>query len=174
MTLPTSRAAYEDYYAILDRALADPAGIRIKVDSWETASYHRVRLHTARAIARTESREIYAPGDPQYNVSPHDRLSVLIRGSNERDIWYLLIVPRTFGMMGEIESLSGTEYDLLWKNNEVPDYQPQLISPSGSRLLLAKSDSSSDAPSELSSSTNSTSPEKNTPTPPAMTPSRRL
>lgn len=175
MSLPTSRAAYEDYYAIWERALADPAGIRLRLPDYESAIFHRIRLHYSRTLQKHESRDLYEPGDPQYNVSPYDRYQCLIRPTPDREAFHLLIVPRTFGIIGEIESLSGTEYEPKWQHpKEVQEYRPQLTSPIGGRLLLTKSDSISDAPIAPDSSSPSMNVDENINELPVTSPLRRL
>lgn len=175
MSLPTSRAAYEQYYEIWDRALADPAGIRLRVPDYDTAIFHRTRLHFSRTIQKNESRDLYEPGDPNYNISPYDRYQCLIRPTPDREAFHLLIVPRTFGIIGEIESLAGTEYEPKWQHpSEVQSYRPQLISPTGVRLLLTKLDSTSDAPIAPDSSSPSTTPGESISEAPETNPLRRL
>lgn len=159
MTLPTSREAYADYYALWDRALVDPHGIRIRVRDYDTAIFHRHRLHKARSISKAESRQLYEPGDPKFDVSPYDRLMVTIRRNPETDYFYLILTPRTLGLIGEIESLAGTEFEAPWQSSEAPEPTPKFLQNTGMKLLEKKSDSSSDAPTDPSSSTPSTKPE---------------
>lgn len=175
MTLPTSRLAYTEYYEIWERALADPAGIRLRLADYDSCIFHRTRLHYSRTLQKAESRDLYEPGDPQYNVSPYDRYQCLIRPSPDGEAFNLLIVPRTFGLIGEIESLAGTEYEPKWQHpSEEHGYRPQLISPTGSKLLLTKSASSSEPEIVAPSSSPSMTPDENTSDPPAMNPLRRL
>lgn len=173
MTLPLSRAAYADYYRIWDAAIADVSGIRLRVESYDSAIYHRMWLHKARAIHKEESRELYELGDPRYNVSPYDHYMVTIRPApGEADDFYLIISPRTLGILGQIESLTGTEYEPQWQSSPLVEHEspPLLSSPSGTKLLPARSASVSDASIDPNSSDASTSPER----PPAIPGSRRL
>ena len=168
MSLPTSREAYFHYYELWDRALADPTGIRIRVESYEAAFYHRTRMHMARSIHKRESREIYEPGDPRWNVSAYDRYQCMIRPAPPKDSdspreYYILVCPRVIGIL-EVESISQTEYNPAWLTNSPTlavehEPRPQLTSPSGMKLLPTKSASTSDAPTDKSSSNNSTTPE---------------
>ena len=175
MTLPTSRAAYAEYYEIWDRAIADPAGIRLRLADYDSCVFHRTRLHYSRTLQRHESRELYEPGDPQHNISPYDRYQCLIRPTPDRTAFHLLIVPRTFGIIGEIESLAGTEYEPKWQHpSEEPNYRPQLTSPTGAKLLLTKLVSESDAPIAETSSSPSMTPDENTSELPETNPLRRL
>lgn len=152
MSLPISRKAYFDYYILWDRAIGDPSGIRVRVESYDAAVYHRTRLHMARSIHRTESRDLYDLSDPRHNVSPYDRYMITIRRIPDTD-WefYLLITPRTLGVLA-VESLTGTEYEPKWQTPVLEhEPRPQLSSPSGIKLLPQRSGSGLDAPSEESS-----------------------
>ena len=172
MTLPLSRAAYADYYRIWDAAIADGSGIRLRVESYDSAIHHRMWLHKARAIHKEESRELYEPGDPRYGVSPYDHYMVTIRPAPGEADFYLIISPRTLGILGQIESLTGTEYEPQWQSSPLVEHEspPLLSSPSGTKLLPARSASESDASTDPSSSKPSTTPEK----PLAIPGSRRL
>jgi hypothetical protein len=174
MSLPTSREAYFHYYELWDRAMSDPTGIRIRVESFESAFYHRVRLHKARAIHKAESREIHEPGDPRWNVSPYDRYQCQIRRDSRSSDFFILISPRTIGIL-DVESISNTEYNPTWMITSPTlavehEHQPQFTSPSGMKLLPTRSASTSEPPTEPSSSKPSTSPEPS----PVTTVSRRL
>ena len=57
MSLSNSRHAYLDCFALLDRALEDPRGIRAEVPSLANAIRLRLRIHQARAIDRAASTE---------------------------------------------------------------------------------------------------------------------
>lgn len=169
MSLPTGRAAYLDYYRIWDAAVADGSGIRLRCESFSTAHYHRARLHMSRAIAKDESREIHAPGDPGWNRTPYDHYMVTVRRVAGEDVdgaFYLIIAPRTLGIIGPIETLKGTEHEPIWSTNLALEHEPlpQLTSPTGTKLLGKRSDFDSESPNEPSSSQPSTTPDEKPPT----------
>lgn len=107
MTTSTSRAAYTDCYALLDRALDRPAGIRIACgpeadpSALGTANQLRVRLHTARSMDRMEARKVYPPDDPAHGISVYDILVVKIKQAEEQ--WWVYIEPR--GLVRQVEDI---------------------------------------------------------------------
>lgn len=103
MTTPTSRAAYEPYYEVLDRALDSKAGIRIECETQGDAFQFRIRCHAARQIDRELNRESREPGDPNYSASDYDKLVVRVR--QDRDKWWVYINHTTIS--NRIEELSG-------------------------------------------------------------------
>lgn len=102
MTTPTSRLAYKPYYEILDRALASERGVRIRVSDRGAANQMRVRLHTARSLARDLSREMYDVGDPKHGISAYDELTVRVQ--NDGDDIVVVIEPNA--ILGEIEEIA--------------------------------------------------------------------
>lgn len=74
MSLSNSRNAYTDCYALLDKALDDPRGIRAEVPSLANAFRLRLRIHQARAIDRAENARTYPDDHPLHNRSPYDAL----------------------------------------------------------------------------------------------------
>jgi hypothetical protein len=91
MTTPTSRAAYEPYYEVLDRALESGAGIRIECADQGAAYQFRIRLHSARQIDRELNRESRQPTDPNYGISDYDKLVVRVRADGDK--WWVYIQP---------------------------------------------------------------------------------
>lgn len=104
MTLSNSPLAYEDAYAALEAATADPAGVRIRMNNLDAAIYFRMRCHQARKIDRNRNLETYEKTDPLYGVSAYDRLALRIE--QDADGVWLRIEKHTI-IPGEIESLSG-------------------------------------------------------------------
>lgn len=89
MTLPTHRVAYEVEYGILDKALANEIGARIRMPSHESANHLRARIHQARKIDRVENRDAYDEGHPMHGQSVYDKLVCRIRQKEERVYLYI-------------------------------------------------------------------------------------
>lgn len=105
MTVSTSRAAYEDCFHLLDRAMDSPAGIRHSCPTSGAAHHLRVRLNYARVISRNEHSAL-ATDDPHLGTSPYDALIL----PNPRFIdgkWWVYIEPRK--LPGETEELPPIE-----------------------------------------------------------------
>ena len=165
MSTPTTRQAYPDIYALLDRALAAPNGLRVKVADHDKAVFLRMRIHQARQIDRNDNAQIYSPGEPLFAASQYDRFQIRIRVDREADCAWLMIEPRTADILA-IENLSPSETpELLTWNNEEQNSPPQLISPTGTEPSVKRLEYSSSAPSGGSSSTPSTKPDEEPPTP---------
>jgi hypothetical protein len=103
MVASNSRFSYNDCYELMDKAVADQKGIRIKFATTEEAGYFRIRLHTARRIDRTDNVETYPIGHPMHGKSVYDPLTMRIRQMAD-GIWLRLekVDAREF----EVESLS--------------------------------------------------------------------
>lgn len=120
MTISHSRLAYADCYRIMDAALADERGVKIKFTDEKHATFFRMRCHQARAIERRESKEIYDKGDLHWGVSQHERLILRIRPDG--DLWWVLIEQAAVSP-GDIVSLTtGERLDVGLPQIE---YQPQ-------------------------------------------------
>lgn len=79
MSLSTSRGAYRDCFALLDRALDDTRGIRVELRDPAVATYLRLRVHQARQIDRAENLTTYPePDHPLHGRSPYDCLTLRI------------------------------------------------------------------------------------------------
>jgi hypothetical protein len=106
MVTSTSRLAYSDCFDLMDKALADQKGIKVKFAQQEDAWHFRIRLHTARKIDRIDNKEVYDQGHPMYGRSVYDQLTMRIRKASE-GVWLRLerIDAREF----EIESLTEPE-----------------------------------------------------------------
>jgi hypothetical protein len=103
MAVSTSRIAFSDCFDLLEKAINDEKGIRIKFASYDDAFNFRLRIHKARQIDRIDNRGTYDTGHPLYGRSVYDQISCKIRSFNG-GAWLKLekITAREF----EIESLS--------------------------------------------------------------------
>jgi hypothetical protein len=101
MTVSTSRAAYEDCFHLLDRAMDSPAGIRHSCPTSGAANHLRVRLNYARILSRREHDALLAD-DPRLGTSPYDSL-ILPNPRFAEGKWWVYIEPRK--LPGETEEL---------------------------------------------------------------------
>lgn len=106
MSVSTSLLAYQDCITIMDQALADPKGARIKVANAGDASYQRLRMHYARKLHRDENAKTYEQGHAMHGRSEYDAITVRIRNIGGECYLYL---ERTDVVAGEVESLSELE-----------------------------------------------------------------
>lgn len=103
MTVSTSLLAYLDCTELMDQALADDKGARLKVKDIDEASHQRMRVHYARKLHRDENAKTYDAGHPMHGRSEYDKLTCRIRNVNN-DIYIYL--ERTDTVKGTIEPLS--------------------------------------------------------------------
>ena len=103
MVVSTSRLAFSDCFDLMERAINDAKGIRVKFASYEDAFNYRLRLHSARKIDRKDNLEAYHENHPMHGRSPYDRLTVRIRRF-DGGAW--LRLERLDAREFEIESLS--------------------------------------------------------------------
>lgn len=106
MVTSTSRLAYSDCFDLMDKAIADPKGIKIKFAAGEDAWHFRIRLHTARKIDRNDNREIYDQGHQMHGRSVYDQLTMRIRKTSD---FAWLHLERIDAREFEIESLTEPE-----------------------------------------------------------------
>lgn len=109
MVTPTSRMAYTDCFDLLDRALDDDKGTRVKIGDKGDAWHMRLRLNAARTVERDESKRVYQKGDPGYGVTPWDVLVVKIK-EIEKDWWVYIekrAVPEVVESLSEIGEQNG-------------------------------------------------------------------
>src|SRR5215831_18408451 len=92
MGTSSSAVAYEDCYDFLDRALEAEYGVGTKMANDGDANQFRVRLHNARSLTRSQSKEQYQPDHPQYGTSVYDKLVVSLRRINGE--WWVFAAPR--------------------------------------------------------------------------------
>lgn len=79
MTISDAKFAYNDCYAILDRAVEAKGGARVHVVDENAAIHLRMRLHQARKIDRRENRKVYPEDHPMHGSSAYDGLVVRIK-----------------------------------------------------------------------------------------------
>src|SRR5215510_14686430 len=103
MAVSTSRLAYSDCFELLERAINDPKGIRVKFASYDDAFNFRLRLHQARKIDRQDNLDAYAEGHHMHGHSIYDPLSCKIRPFS-KGAW--LLIERVDARVFEVESLS--------------------------------------------------------------------
>jgi len=108
MSLSKSRHAYLDCQEVFDRALEDPKGVRVRMKDMDSAMVFRTRAHYFRKLLRDESRQVYEEGEPQYGVSPYDRLVLRLRRVENKIYIY---IEQTY-IPEEIESLSFIEPEI--------------------------------------------------------------
>ena len=106
MTFPSTRNSYTEEYSLLDRALAATHGIRQACESHGQARHLCSRLNYARQVDREENRNIYAPGDPNFGISPYDPLTIQMPREAEGK-WWVYIKPRK--IVGEVQELGAAE-----------------------------------------------------------------
>lgn len=111
MSLSTSRIAYTDCYTILDRAIGDPRGVRLRMDSLNSAIHLRMRLHQARKINRDDNAMTYSEqrDHPMFACSIYDPLAIRILAVGDQH--YLYLEPYTIDE-AIIEPLSEVEPSL--------------------------------------------------------------
>ena|SRR5215475_10839814 len=79
MTLPTHRVSYQVEYGILEKALKDELGARVRMASQEAAIHLRSRIHQARKIDRSENKDAFEEGHPMHGQSVYDKLVCRIK-----------------------------------------------------------------------------------------------
>lgn len=102
MSLSTSRLAYIDCFTLLDRAVAEPRGIRAEVPSLSAATHLRMRIHQARQIDRGENAKTYPADHPLHGRSPYDIFVCRIEEASDT-VW--LYLDREHVQIGAIESI---------------------------------------------------------------------
>lgn len=124
MAISNSRFSYGDCYDLMDKALADPKGIRIKFESWGDALHFRLRLHTARRIDRTDNLEVFPAEHAMHGKSPYDPLIMRIKGTADGTTWLRLekVDAREF----HVESLADddAEPELEFRHEPKIPYKP--------------------------------------------------
>lgn len=105
MSLSPSRGAYGDCYKIMDQAVSDPVGIRIRLRDEAAGVHLRMRMNQARAIDRSDNAKTYDPGHYMYNRSPYDALVFRAPAEDDFGNWWL-VVDKPEAVTYEIESLS--------------------------------------------------------------------
>lgn len=112
MTISKSPASYEDCYRIMERALDDEHGLRIRFAMESDAIFFRMRCHQARALDRAKNADTYEKGHPLHNTTPTDCLILRI---HEVDKAWWVYMEKIAIVAGAVESLTtgeNLEFDL--------------------------------------------------------------
>lgn len=99
-----SRLSYSDCFELMDAAIEDARGKRVKVRSKGEGNHLRVRLHTARNIDRKDNASTYPEDHPLHGRSTYDSLTVTIQ-SDKFGTWWVYL-ERSDTKIHEAESLS--------------------------------------------------------------------
>lgn len=119
MVASASRFSYGDCYDLMNKALADPKGIKVKFESYGDALHFRLRLHTARRIDRKDNLEVYPEGNVMHGKSAYDSLIMRIRTLADGTSW--LRMEKVEAVKFHVESLSeAAEPELFEPPPEVP------------------------------------------------------
>lgn len=106
MPTSTSRLAYSDCLSLMDAALEDSSGIRVKCPDAGRAWYLRLRMNKARAVVRQENARDYERDHPMHGRSVYDVIVITIE-NDEQAIWVKL--QKVDAIEFEIQSLGGGE-----------------------------------------------------------------
>lgn len=106
MSVSKSPGSYADCYAVMDAAITDPLGVRLRMASEDAATFFRMRCHMARKIDRDQNAVTYTVGDPLYAISIYDKLVLRIR--EDDGLWWLYLEQNTI-IPGVAESLTTGE-----------------------------------------------------------------
>lgn len=107
MSFSNSRQSYKDCEDFFVKALADDKGARLFVGPESKAEYFRARANYFRVLDRKENALIYKEGDPMYNKSVYDVLTLVLKDDTGGD-WYVYAEKREIAEE-DIESLSEIE-----------------------------------------------------------------
>jgi hypothetical protein len=106
MSAPTSILAYDDCFDLMNQALEDPAGIRVKFGNDGDATHFRIRLNKARALMREQNKSVYGPDEPMHGKSTYDPL--VFRVKRVDGDWYVYLQANAYSKL-TVESLSEVE-----------------------------------------------------------------
>ena len=87
MVISQSRFSYGDCYSLMDKALADAKGIKIRFASYEDALHFRMRLHTSRKIDRQDNTRTYSEEHVMHGKSAYDPLIMRIKTLTDGTAW---------------------------------------------------------------------------------------
>ena len=102
MSLSTSRQAYNDCYEVLEAALKDPSGVRVRMESLDAATHMRMRIHKARNIDRKDNAAVYDVDHKMHGCSQYDGLVAKLR--KRANGWYVYL--EHVKLTAEVEKLS--------------------------------------------------------------------
>lgn len=106
MAMSDSRAAYIDVFKVLDQAMEDPVGVRIKFTDNGDAMRYRLRINYARKLDRQDNREIYDVGHKMYGRSIYDPIQAIIEKDGDA---FWLYVRKADAIPLAIENLTPAE-----------------------------------------------------------------
>ena len=98
----TSRLAYRDCYEVLDKALRNTKGIKVKVPDHGSGNNYRLRLHMARSIDRKDNQATYPEEHKLHGRSVYDPLVIRLRQEGKN--WWMYVEKFSTENL-EIESL---------------------------------------------------------------------
>lgn len=114
MSLSTSRLAYDDALQFLERALADPKGVRACFGTDEGAATHfRMRCHVGRNLDRQENAKLYVDkGHPLHGRSMYDVLTMRVLQDDDLGEWWVYatrnVAPAVIESLSELEQIEYT------------------------------------------------------------------
>ena len=106
MTMSNSLLAYQDCTDLLQKAVEDKVGVRVKVADQTSAIHLRNRLHYARRLHREENAKTYDEGEFMHGRSEYD--GVVVRMKMIEEQWYIYL-ERLAIDESKIESLTGLQ-----------------------------------------------------------------
>lgn len=106
MTQPTSPLSFEDCFVIMDAALRDERGVRMKFPTEAIATQFRLRCHRARVLDRERNKDTYTPGTTLYGTSVYDKLILRL---NRVGDWWCIDFERNNLIPSAVESLTTGE-----------------------------------------------------------------
>jgi hypothetical protein len=132
MGISTSRLAFHDCYDLLDQAIADDRGIRVKLESQGSATQFRMRLNQARRLDRQDNKEALPEDHPMHGRSEYDKLTIRLFTDDEGS-W--IHIERLDTRTSEVESLAA--WEAAKRKEAVADSEPTpgLRSQSGVSLI---------------------------------------
>mgnify|MGYP001344781380 CR=1 FL=1 len=83
MTMSSSRLSYSAEYDLMQKALAEPKGLRTPFEDRASAYTYRLRLNRARQLERKLNKEAFKPGTKMHGASIYDELIFTIQISDE-------------------------------------------------------------------------------------------
>lgn len=107
----------------MDQAVADPKGVRVRVESEPAGIYLRMRLHQARTIDRDDNRKTYEAGHPMYGRSPYDAL-VFRSPFTDTDGAVWLQIDKPEAVVYEVQSLNDESEP---EDNDLPNTEPRRL-----------------------------------------------
>lgn len=110
MTISLSHGSYLDCFEVFERALEDKNGVRVKMPGIDAANFFRMRMNTARSLARKKNKQVYDPGHHMHGASEYDRLVVRIKEASSGV--YVYVEPNEIDA-SLIESLSEVTEEVI-------------------------------------------------------------